>query len=96
MRFASTIVSGLTLLAGSVIAHPGHDVAHEAQERREFLSSVKRTDLSHCATKLKARGVDKRNVARRTAQVNKARTKSKSNLKRRQLEQSLTIHRRTH
>lgn len=75
MRFASTVISGLTLLAGSAIAHPGHDISQEIQERRDFLNNVKRTDLSHCAAKLKARGVDKRNVARRVSQVNKARAK---------------------
>ncbi|KAF2707211.1 aromatic compound dioxygenase [Pleomassaria siparia CBS 279.74] len=75
MRFSTTIISGLTLLAGTAVAHPGHNVRQEAQERREYLTSVKRTDLSHCAAKLKARGVDKRNVARRVAQVNKARAK---------------------
>lgn len=81
MRFASTVVSGMALLTGAAIAHPGHDIAHETQERRDFLSSVKRTDLSHCAAKLQARGVDKRNVARRVAQLNKARSKSKPSRK---------------
>ncbi|KAH6657469.1 Intradiol ring-cleavage dioxygenase [Truncatella angustata] len=75
MRFAQTVVSGLTLLSSSVLAHPGHDVTQEIAERREFLSSVKRADLSHCASKLKARGMDKRNVARRTAALGKARAK---------------------
>ncbi|KAI0154570.1 aromatic compound dioxygenase [Xylariaceae sp. FL1272] len=75
MRFSNTVVSGLTLLAGTAIAHPGHDVTQEIKERRAFLDSVKRSDLSHCAAKLKARGVQKRNVARRAAMVEKARAR---------------------
>ncbi|KAJ4303689.1 hypothetical protein N0V90_002590 [Kalmusia sp. IMI 367209] len=83
MRFTQTIVSGLTLLSTS-FAHPGHDLTQEIAERREFLSSVKRTDLSHCAPKLKARGVNRRNVARRTAALEKAR--AKRGLKKRDLD----------
>lgn len=75
MRFTQTVVSGLAFLSSSVLAHPGHDLTHEIAERREFLSTVKRADLSHCAAKLKARGLDKRNVARRTAMLEKARAK---------------------
>ncbi|KAI1121381.1 aromatic compound dioxygenase [Nemania abortiva] len=75
MRFTPSFVSGLALLSGSVLAHPGHDLTQEIAERREFLGSVKRADLSHCADKLKARGVSKRNVARRTATIEKARAK---------------------
>ncbi|KAI1502217.1 aromatic compound dioxygenase [Biscogniauxia marginata] len=75
MRFIQTVASGLALLSSSVIAHPGHDLTQEIAERREFLSSIKRTDLSHCAEKLKARGVTKRNIARRSAMLEKARAK---------------------
>lgn len=74
MRFTQTVVSGLTLLSTS-FAHPGHDLTAEILERREFLDSVKRTDLSHCADKLKARGVHQRNVARRHEALQKARAK---------------------
>ncbi|KAI0123521.1 Intradiol ring-cleavage dioxygenase [Xylariales sp. AK1849] len=70
-----TIVSGLALLSGAVLAHPGHDVTEEIAERREFLGAVKRADLSHCSAKLKARGVGKRNVARRNAALENARAK---------------------
>ncbi|GAB1316684.1 Intradiol ring-cleavage dioxygenases domain-containing protein [Madurella fahalii] len=73
MHFVKT-ATGLALLA-IAIAHPGHDVAQEAAERRNFLNSVKRTSLSHCADKLRARGIEARNVARRQAQVEKARQK---------------------
>jgi sulfur relay (sulfurtransferase) complex TusBCD TusD component (DsrE family) len=66
MRFTS-IVSGAALFSGFVAAHPGHDIKQEIAERREFLKTTKRADLSHCSEKLKARGVEKRNIARRTA-----------------------------
>ncbi|KAI1373972.1 aromatic compound dioxygenase [Hypoxylon crocopeplum] len=82
MRFASSVISGLALLVGSTVAHPGHDISHEIKERREFLNSVKRTNLDHCAPKLKARGVEKRNVERRAALLEKARVKRGLNKKR--------------
>ncbi len=69
------IATGLALLAGFAAAHPGHDVSQEAAERREFLQSVKRTNLAHCADELKAQGIHARNVARRQAVVQKARQK---------------------
>ncbi|KAI5918084.1 aromatic compound dioxygenase [Camillea tinctor] len=84
MAMLLTVVSGLALLSSSVVAHPGHDLTQEIAERREFLNSVKRTDLSHCADKLKARGVTKRNVARRSAMLEKAR--AKRGLKKRDLD----------
>ncbi|TEA21741.1 Catechol 1,2-dioxygenase 1 [Colletotrichum sidae] len=73
MRF-STVASGLALLSGAA-AHPGHDLTEEIAERRAFLGNVKRASLDHCADKLKARGLTARNVARRSAQVEKARQK---------------------
>ncbi|KAI0009577.1 aromatic compound dioxygenase [Xylariaceae sp. FL0662B] len=75
MRFATSVVSGLAVLAGSVVAHPGHDISQEIKERRDYLASVKRTNLDHCAPKLKARGVEKRNVERRAALLENARAK---------------------
>jgi hypothetical protein len=94
MRFTKTVVSGLTLLSSSVLAHPGHDLTQEIAERREFLSSVKRADLSHCASKLKARGLTQRNVERRTAALEKAR--AKRGLKKRDLDTILaTSHNET-
>jgi hypothetical protein len=76
MHFTSVVLPGLALLS-SVLAHPGHDLAKEFAARQDYLSSVKRTDLRHCADKLKARGVEKRNIARRQAALDKARAKSK-------------------
>ena len=74
MHFTQLALSGLLCLS-AVSAHPGHDISEEIAERREYLGSVKRSDLSHCATKLKARGNHKRNAARREAALQKARTK---------------------
>lgn len=73
MLFKEIALSGLLCLS-SVSAHPGHDLTEEIAERKQFLSSVKRSDLSHCAVKLKARGISNRNVARREAALHKART----------------------
>jgi hypothetical protein len=77
MRFSTSVVSSIALLSGAAVAHPGHDLTQEIAERRAFLGSVKRADLSHCAAKLKARGVQQRNIARRAALVNHHREKRK-------------------
>lgn len=74
MRFSATLPA-LALLSAPVLAHPGHDLTEEIAERRDFLGAVKRADLSHCAEKLRARGVSERNVARRQALVENARAK---------------------
>jgi len=93
MRFTG-LASCLVIVAGVASAHPGHDISQEIVERREFLSTVKRNDLSHCAEKLKARGVLERNVARRSAQVEKER--AKRGLKKRDLDGVLnTSHNKT-
>ncbi|KAI1098728.1 aromatic compound dioxygenase [Jackrogersella minutella] len=82
MLFSSSVVSGLAFLASHAVAHPGHDISHEVKERREFLNSVKRTNLDHCAPKLRARGIERRNVERRTALLERAREKRGFNKKR--------------
>lgn len=87
MPSIKNVLASFALAATIASAHPGHDIAHEAAERRDFLNSVKRSSLAHCATKLKARGVEARNVARRSAQVNKARAKRA--LKKREEESAL-------
>ncbi|KAI1277438.1 aromatic compound dioxygenase [Xylaria sp. FL0933] len=59
-----------TILAASAVlvaAHPGVDHDYEILQRREFISNVKRSDLSHCAAKLSARGVEQRATQRRRA-----------------------------
>lgn len=61
-----------TVLAGAlaailVSAHPGHNVQAEVAEQRAMLGLMARTDLSHCAEKIKTRGLEARAIARRTA-----------------------------
>ncbi|KUI59133.1 Catechol 1,2-dioxygenase [Cytospora mali] len=73
MRFTNTIIPAL--LAGSAAAHPGHSVTEELQERRDFLAKTQVRDLSHCSDKLKARGIEARNIARRERTAEAARTK---------------------
>ncbi|CAG7944383.1 unnamed protein product [Penicillium salamii] len=67
VQLASFVTIGLAGLASIVSAHPGHDVKAEAAERAAFLKSVpvQSRSLSGCASKLKARGLENRNVARR-------------------------------
>lgn len=60
------------ILAGSAIAHQGHNVKQEALERRAFLDSKPRT-IRDCAAKLKARGHTDRAIVRRAAIANKLR-----------------------
>ncbi|OAA71640.1 extracellular dioxygenase [Cordyceps fumosorosea ARSEF 2679] len=59
--------------AGVANAHPGHDLSEEIAERQLFLRSVRRSSLAHCADKLKARGVEAANIARRSAAVESSR-----------------------
>lgn len=59
----STVVA--TILGAAVVsAHPGVDESKEQAARRSFLEYSKR-DLSHCAAKIKARGLEARNIQRR-------------------------------
>ena len=62
------------ILATSVSAHPGHDVRHEIETRAAFMKTSKR-DLSHCAAKMKARGLDHSAIQRRAAVAKAARQK---------------------
>lgn len=65
MHFTSLFAGAL---AGAVIvsAHPGHDHEAELAARGAMLSRFSRRDLSHCAEKIKARGLHARSVKRRT------------------------------
>lgn len=74
----SKISLALAAFSGLALAHPGHDHADEVLERRRFIDAIKRADLSHCAEHLVAKGVVKRNAARRAEIVEKARGKSMS------------------
>ncbi|KAI1848316.1 hypothetical protein JX265_013818 [Neoarthrinium moseri] len=94
MRFFQAIAP-VAVLANVAIAHGNHDIQQEVKQRRDFLTTQRRTNLAHCADKLKARGVDKRNVARRAAGVEQAR--AKKNLKTKRTEDSVlaTDHNKT-
>jgi len=72
MHFLSTLTV-TAALASTIIAHPGHDMRHEMEERAAFMKTSKR-DLSHCAAKMKARGLEQQGIQRRTAVAKKART----------------------
>ncbi|KAK8081159.1 extracellular dioxygenase [Apiospora hydei] len=65
MHFPNALLS--VLAATQALGHPGHDVREEALARRTYLENAKRTDLSHCAAKLRARGHELRGVQRRQA-----------------------------
>jgi hypothetical protein len=75
VNFNMQLITPLVAYSGkNVIAHPSHDIRAETAERTAFMQTSKR-DLSHCAAKMKARGMDKRSVARRAAVANDARKK---------------------
>jgi hypothetical protein len=78
MMLQKTPVLAISALLGFALAHPGHDPTEEMMERRDFIKALGRSDLSHCAEKLEARGVVARNAARRAAAVDKARKKRES------------------
>lgn len=63
------LVSILATATGIAHAHPGHGLSEEIAERRLFLRSVQRPTLAHCAGKLRARGVEANNIARRSSAV---------------------------
>lgn len=64
------------ILATNAVAHPGHDSRFEMAERAAFMQTSRR-DLTHCASQIKARGIDSKTVARR-ANVAKAARKERS------------------
>jgi hypothetical protein len=71
MKFITPLTVA-SILATSVAAHPGHDARHEMEERAAFMQTSKR-DLSHCAAKMKARGLDHSSIQRRAAVARAAR-----------------------
>lgn len=68
-----TLALGASLFSFTA-AHPGHDISAEIAERSAFLKHNKR-DLSHCAAKLKARGLEDKALERRQAAIDEARIK---------------------
>lgn len=77
VRLASTIVAGLAGLASIASAHPGHDHTAEAARRAEFMkrAPLHSRSLNQCADKLRARGYEKKNIARRDRLVQSLRAK---------------------
>ncbi|KAJ5611954.1 hypothetical protein N7528_009059 [Penicillium herquei] len=77
VQLTSALALGLMGLASVASAHPGHDHKAEAAERSAFLksSSVQSRSLAQCASKLKARGLENRNVARRELAVKQIRSR---------------------
>jgi hypothetical protein len=71
MRLA-TLVCLAAVLSGLGIVHPGHDVEREMQETEAALKGLPR-DLSHCAEKVKVRGITAEGAARRTRITREAR-----------------------
>lgn len=71
VQLVSVLAVGLMGLTSVVSAHPGHDHTAEAAERAAFVKSslVQSRSLAQCASQLKARGLENRNVARRQAAV---------------------------
>ena len=69
-----TIPLTIALMSSGVLGHPGHHTSQEIAERAAFLKTSKR-DLSHCAAKMRARGVEQRAVQRRAALANEMRKK---------------------
>lgn len=79
MHVPTLVAAFLATAAASVSAHPGHDISEELAEREAALSQFAYRDLSHCAEKIRARGLETRNVARRNALVEQL--QKKANLK---------------
>lgn len=71
VQLASAIAVSLLGLTSVVSAHPGHDPKVEAAERALFMRNapVQSRSLSQCASQMKARGLESKNVARRSAAV---------------------------
>lgn len=73
VRFSSTVALVAVSLLGPALAHPGHDINAEIEERAAFLSSPEYRSLDHCAAAIKAR--DAKMIERRMNIVNHQRRK---------------------
>lgn len=60
-------------IAGTVVAHPGHDVQAELERRIEYAARPEYRSLSHCEAKIKAR--DGPRIQSRVEQVDRLREK---------------------
>ncbi|KAL1847159.1 hypothetical protein Plec18167_002001 [Paecilomyces lecythidis] len=78
VQLTRAIVTGIIgFLAGSAIAHPGHDVKAEAAERAAFLKKapLKTRSLGQCSEVLRTRGHEAKNIDRRHETVQRLRQK---------------------
>lgn len=71
----SLALLAVVLLPATILAHPGHDVTAEVAQRSAYMAQAERRSLSHCAAKLKERGLEQRSIARRQAHVERLRKK---------------------
>lgn len=77
----STMFKIISLLVASaaflteVTAHPGVDHTEEIARRDAYFDTLQRKDISHCASHLAARGLDKKISARREAKIQALRAK---------------------
>jgi hypothetical protein len=62
MRFST--IAAITITTAIVSAHGNHDIAREIAVREAMFQYTTR-DLSHCAAKLKSRGLEGRAIQRR-------------------------------
>ncbi|KAJ5757324.1 uncharacterized protein N7511_006018 [Penicillium nucicola] len=98
LHLSSIVYLGLVGLTIFVSAHPGHDIKAEAAERAAFLQNapIHARSLAQCASKLKARGHERRSVVRREMAVKHLRRRrgidyAGSFIKARSLAEDLTI-----
>lgn len=85
---SSKLLTTIALAAGFVSAHPGHDINQEIAERRAYVGSASQASLAHCTEKLRARGIEQRNIARRSSAAEEARIRK--TMDRRDLEELLS------
>lgn len=67
MVYLPTLTLVAAALSAVVSAHPGHNVQHEALERRSILQKFSKRSLAHCSEKKRARGVEEKAILRRSA-----------------------------
>lgn len=65
MRFQVLL---LAVASGVALAHTGQELEEELAKRQEFLLET-RGNIAHCASKVKARGIEDRAIARRAGTV---------------------------
>lgn len=71
----TSLLMGGLLAVQTALAHPGHSVAEEALERREWLQNAKPRSVQACASDLARRGQQERALARRAELAQHVRAK---------------------